>query len=66
MEAVKAYTEFFFSHYDVSGIIATIREENRASWNVVEKGRFQLMDKKMYKDLNDEKAEMYRFYEFRR
>ena len=61
-EAVKAYTEYFFGHYDIPRLIATVREENTASWKVVEKAGFHLSEKKMYQDLNDEKAEMYRFY----
>lgn len=61
-EAVKAYTEYFLGHYNIPGLIATVREENTASWKVVEKVGFHLIEKKMYQDLNDKKAEMYRFY----
>lgn len=63
VEAVKAYTEYFLEHYQVPKLIATIREENRFSWKVVEKAGFVLTEKKMYKDLNDEKEELYHFYE---
>lgn len=60
-EAVKAYVSFFLEHYDVPGMIATIRDENASSWKVVEKTGFRLTEKKMYKDLNDKEAVMYRF-----
>lgn len=62
IEAVKAYLKYFFEHYDITEIIATIREKNIASWNVVEKLDFQFVEKKMYQDLNDATEEMYRFY----
>lgn len=63
VEAVKAYIEYFFNHYNVPTLIATIREENIPSWKAAEKAGFKLTEKKMYKDLNDEKEEMYYFYE---
>lgn len=31
VESVKAYTDYFFSHYQIKKLIATIREENVAS-----------------------------------
>lgn len=62
-EAVKAYVAFFLSHYKGSGLIATVREENASSWKVAERAGLKLTGKKMYKDLNDEEAQMYRFYE---
>lgn len=61
-EAVKAYIKYFFQHYGINEIIATIREDNISSWKVIEKSGFRLNDRKMYKDLNDEFEEMYRFY----
>lgn len=61
-EAVKAYIQYFFRHYSIHEIIATIREANISSWKVVEKSEFKLMERKMYKDLNDDFEEMYRFY----
>ena len=66
VEVVKAYVEYFFEHYQVQKLIATVREENLSSWKVVEKAGFELIEKKMYKDLNDEKEELYRFYEMTR
>ncbi len=63
VEAVKAYSEYFMKHYNNEKLIATVREENISSWKVVEKAGFELLEKKMYQDLNDEKAEMYRFYQ---
>lgn len=65
-EAVKAYMEYFFDRYPVNKMIATVREENVPSWKVVEKSGFQLTEKKMYQDLNDEEEEMYYFYEISR
>lgn len=62
-EAAKAYVEYFLSHYNVPQMIATIREENVSSWKVIEKVGFTLKEKKMYKDINDDKEEKYRFYE---
>lgn len=61
-EAVKAYLQYFFQHYDINEIIATVREENVSSWKVIEKSGFTLIEKRMYKDLNDEFEELYRFY----
>lgn len=65
-EAVKAYIEFFFSNYNVHRMIATVRDENISSWKVVEKANFILTEKKRYKDINDDKEELYRFYEITR
>ena len=62
-EAVKAFTKYFFSHYDLQKMIATIKEENLSSQKVIEKAGFLLVKKRMYKDLNDCKEELYRFYE---
>lgn len=63
VEAVKAYTSFFFQHYDVKKMIATIRDANISSWKVIEKSGFKLVEKKMYKDINDAEKVLYRFYE---
>lgn len=63
VEAAKAYTEYFFRHYNVPKMIATVRAENISSWKVVEKAGFTLIEKRMYKDLNDDKEELYNFYE---
>ncbi len=62
-EAVKAYTESFLKHYNISKLIATVRAENISSWKVVEKVGFSLIRKDMYRDINDEKEELYHFYE---
>ncbi len=64
-ETVKAYTEYFLEHYNVKRIIATVREENVPSWKVIEKAGYILNTQKMYKDLNDDEEELYRFYETR-
>lgn len=43
-------------------MIATVREENIPSWKVIEKVGFILIEKRMYKDLNDDEEKLYRFY----
>ena len=63
VEAVQAYTEYFFNHYNVKRMIATVRNENIPSWKVIEKAGFILNEKRMYKDLNDDEEKLYRFYE---
>lgn len=63
VESVQAYTKYFFAHYQIKELIATIREENVASWKTIEKASFQLVERKMYQDINDAKEELYRFYE---
>lgn len=47
-------------------MIATVREKNVSSLKVVEKAEFVLTEKKMYKDINDSKEEMYYFYELKK
>lgn len=61
-EAAGAYAGFFLSHYDIPELIATVREENVSSWKVIEKAGFRLAEKKPYRDINDCREEMYRFY----
>ena len=46
---------FFFKQYSESEIIATILDANTPSWKVAEKSGFKLIEKKMYKDIDDEK-----------
>ena len=65
-ESIKTYIEYFFNHYDVQKVIATVRDENVSSWKAVEKAGFRLTEKRMYKDLNDDKEELYHFYEITR
>lgn len=62
-EAVKAYTEYFFNHYNAQKMIATVRVENVSSWKVIEKAGFIFAEKRMYKDINDNKEELYYFYD---
>ena len=54
--------QYYFDNYDLPEIIATIKDRNVASWKVAEKTGFELSDTRMYKDINDECEEMYRFY----
>ena len=65
-EAVKAYLEFFFDHYDEDEIIATISDDNTASCKTAEKSGFQLLDTRMYKDIYDTEERLYRFYAAKR
>ena len=65
VEAVKAYAKYFMEHYNINKLIATVREENISSCKVVEKADFKMAQKKIYKDLNDEKAEVYHFYKIK-
>lgn len=65
-EAVKAYMQYFFEHYNEMEMIATIREDNIPSWKVIEKIGFVLTGKQMYKDINDINEELYRFYSVQR
>ena len=61
-EAVQAYISYFFDHYKEKEIIATIKDINIPSWKTAEKCGFELAATKMYKDIDDEKEELYRFY----
>ncbi len=54
--------QYFCDNYSFDEIIATVREENVASWKTIDKTGFELVDKKLYQDINDEKPESYRFY----
>lgn len=62
-EAAAAYAAYFFSHYDMQKMIAPIRDANPASWKTIEKIGFILTGAKMYQDINDDKEQLYRFYE---
>ena len=46
VEAAKAYTAYFFNHYNLPRLIATIREENPASWKTAEKADFRFVEKR--------------------
>ena len=61
-EAVKAYVTYFFEKYNESEILATILDSNVASWRTAERSGFMLLEKKLYKDIYDEKEKLYRFY----
>ncbi len=65
-EAVKVYTQFFFEHYHEAEIIATILDSNIPSWKTAEKAGFELIETKMYKDIDDDKEMLYRFYVMKR
>ena len=59
------WIEDCFVHYSIKKLIATVREENVSSWKPIEKVSFQLVERKMYQDINDAKEELYRFYEIK-
>lgn len=65
-EAVRAYIPYFFEHYNEDEIIASIKADNEPSWKTAERGGFKLLETKMYKDIYDEKEELYRFYAAKR
>ena len=65
-EAVKAYVDFFFKHYNENDIIATILASNVPSDRTAEKTGFRLIETKMYKDIYDEEERLYHFYEYSR
>jgi len=64
-EAAKAYGRYFARHYPLFHLIATIRKENPASWKTIEKAGFRKTEERMYQDINDDKAELYYFYEWK-
>lgn len=61
-ESVQAYADYFFSHYPIRKLIATIREDNVPSWKTIEKSCFHLDECRMYQDINDDQPKRYRFY----
>lgn len=61
-EAIKAYVPYFFEHYGEPELLATISDSNVSSWKVAEAAGFKLKEIKVYKDINDKKDELYRFY----
>ena len=65
-EAVRAYSRYFLKHYSLEQLIATIWEENVPSCRVIEKAGFELIEKKLYKDINDEHEKIYNFYELKK
>lgn len=65
-EAIRAFTRYFFQHYEQEEIIATIREDNTPSWKAIEKAGFLLTEQRPYRDLGDEEELMYRFYSCRK
>lgn len=64
-EAVKAYISYFFDYYGEKELIAIIKDINERSWKTAEKCGFELKETKMYKDIDDEREELYRFYVIR-
>lgn len=61
-EAAKAYVKYFFEHYNEKELLIIIRDDNIPSWKTIEKVGFTLLEKKLYKDVNDEEEKLYRFY----
>ena len=48
-QAADYYVQYYFNNYDLSEIIATIKDSNVASWKVAEKLGFDLIDTRMYR-----------------
>lgn len=65
-EAVKAYLDYYFDHYEENEIRANIRDANVPSWKTAEKTGFVLEEKRMYKDIDDSEEQLYRFYSIKR
>lgn len=65
-EAVKAYLDYYFDHYEENEIRANIRDANVPSWKTAEKAGFVLEEKRMYKDIDDSEEQLYRFYTIKR
>ncbi len=61
-EAVRAYVQYFFEHYNEDEIEAVIKENNIPSWKVADNTGFKLLETRMHKDIGDEREELYRFY----
>ena len=61
-EAVKAYIPYFFEHYKENELIATIKDNNIPYRKTADSAGFKLLETKMYKDIDDEEEELYRFY----
>ncbi len=58
----ESLSQIFFGHYHAERMIATVSDENVPSWKLAERAGFTLTDKRMYKNLNDDIEELYRFY----
>ena len=65
-DAVKAYLDYYFDHYEENEIRANIRDANVPSWKTAEKAGFVLEEKRMYKDIDDSEEQLYRFYSIKR
>lgn len=65
-EAIKAYLDYYFDHYEENEIHANIRDVNVPSWKTAEKAGFVLEEKRMYKDIDDSEEQLYRFYSIKR
>lgn len=65
-EAVQAYVQYFFNHYEADTIFALVRVENKPSCATLEKAGFTLLETKFYKDLYDETEELRNFYEIKK
>ena len=65
-EAIQAYAQNFLTQYAQDELIATIREDNTPSWKAIEKAGFLLTAQRLYQDINDEAALLYRFYSYQK
>ena len=65
-EALQAYLEYFFEHYEEDELIATILDDYVASWKTIERAGFTLSDTRMYKDKYDAAERLYCFYSVKR
>lgn len=65
-EAVRAFLQYFFEHYNEDEIAAVILEDNLSSCKTAEKAGFILNDIRKYKDIYDEEEQTYCFYSAKR
>jgi len=65
-EAVQAFAEYFFQHYEADSLFATAGVRNKASCKTLEKAGFVVFDTRQYQDLFDEKEGLSNFYELKR
>lgn len=66
VEAARAYTAYFLSHYNNLDLIATVRVANVGSCKMVENAGFVLTEQKLYCDVNDTEEQLYNFHVVKR
>lgn len=65
-EAVRAFTAYFFRHYDADTLFAATAVSNIASHKTLERAGFVVFDTKMYQDMFDDTPVLSHFYKLNR